>query len=164
MRAKPHVAALVAVLAGAAAVAARLPAGVTLQPGQEPPGTPVIDPAPPPEPLYLPVVAAEFDLRAPGPVAAVAEGYLFPLTAQGRRACFPGTHGLTEKDDPASSPVAVAYALRPNDPATALDLYVGSLVELAGVDELPPAACAAVAPRLLGVDRVRLRDRPGGRP
>jgi hypothetical protein len=123
-------------------------------------GTPVVDPAPPPVPLYLPVALQQHDYRAPGPVVAAASGFVHRLSIAEREACGPATHVLRESGDPSSAAVVVAYALRPSDPATVLDLYVGSYVELRGSEEVASDECELSA-SLLGVDRVRVLDEPG---
>lgn len=174
MRAKPHLAAALTVVLTAylAAQAAVAPASGnspgnqetnTPDPSATPTGTPVVDPAPAPVPVHLPAALRHHDYKAPDPVVASAQGYLTPLSAEGRAGCAPGTHVLLERDDPGAAPVAVAYALRPDDISTALDLYMGSFVELIGIEELTPAACP-LSVTVLGVDRVRILDHPGGGP
>ncbi len=172
MRAKPHLAAALTVLMATwlASQAAFVPAARAVSVIQatgttdpDPTGTPVVNPVPPPVPLHLPLVLQRHDFKAPGPVLAAARGWLFSLTAERRNICFPLTHVLRETDDAGSSAVAFAYALRPNDPATALDLYMGSYVELSGIEGGSPQECELPA-RSLGVDRVRILDRPGGGP
>lgn len=193
MRAKPHLAAALTVLAGAflaiqlpavpaagavvghqateTAQPSATPTGMHAEPSvtptnfvdPPPTGTPVVDPVPPPVPVHLPVALRDHDFKAPGPLVAAAEGYLAPLAASGRLACHPATHVLRETDAEGASTVVVAYALRPDDPSTALDLYMGSLVELSGIEGLAPADCPFTV-RSMGVDRVRILDRPGGGP
>jgi len=172
MRAKPHLAAALTVLTAAyfATHAAQVPAAGVVRGQQatetvdpEPSGTPVVDPAPPPVPLHLPVALRHHDFKAPGPVVAAAQGYLAPLASSGRTACDPATHLLREADHEGAAPVVVAYALRPDDPSTALDLFMGSFVELTGIEGLSPGPCPFTT-RSLGVDRVRVLDHPGGPP
>jgi hypothetical protein len=123
--------------------------------------TPIIDPAPPPVPRFVPLVLASFDFRAPPPALASARGYVQLLDEAFSDLCQPGTHALLENDHSEHPDVvALAYSLRQDDPTTELDLYVGSYVELSGLESPAPSGCG-LSSRVIGVDSVEILDEPG---
>jgi hypothetical protein len=123
--------------------------------------TPIVDPPPPPVPRFVPLVLASFDFRAPPPAMASARGYVQPLDQTFRDLCSPGTHALLENEHSEHPDmVALAYSLREDNPATELDLYVGSYVELSGLESPAPSGCG-LSSRVIGVDRVEVLDEPG---
>ena len=146
----------------AANAAAGLTAGsgaIGLAPLQEP--TPVIDPQPMPEPIYLPLAQRTYDAAAPGAIASTLRGHLTELSRTGREACWPATHALLDRPEGAVD-VKVLAVLRSAAPGVNLDFHVGDYVESGGVVDLAPAACRVLTEWSQAVERIESIPVPPG--
>jgi hypothetical protein len=124
--------------------------------------TPVIDPQPLPEAVFLPLIQKAYDPAAPGAVVSQQSGFLTGLSRSGRDACRPGTHALLSK--PEGSPGAIVLAVLQSDrPGINLDFHVGDYVEVEGTVDLAPPDCRILthwAMRVSAIQSVDIPPRP----
>lgn len=162
MRSVAALCALVCLVLGAGIGHAKAPIATNaLQPAATPgDGTPIVDPQPELHPVFLPLVAKDYDPFLPVPVGNALEGYLASLTRAGRDACAPATHVLLTQPEGTrgAQTVAVVYAARP-EPALNLDFYLSEYIQVTGATDLAPAACSIVW-RSMRVSSIVVLDRP----
>lgn len=124
---------------------------------QEP--TPIIEPQPKPEPIYLPLALRAYKASAPDPLDNQRTGYLTGLSPSGREACRPAAYALLDKPEgrPGSQALAVLYA---GPRAQNLDLFVGEAVRVSGALHAAPAGCRLFTPWMMEVEQIERIELP----
>ena len=124
---------------------------------QEP--TPIIEPLPKPEPIYLPLTVRVYKASAPDPLDSERMGYLTGMSAAGRQACQPGAYALLDKPEgrPDAKALAVLYSAAhgPN-----LDFFVGEAVKVKGALLQSPTQCRIFTVWLMEVERIERIELP----
>ena len=148
---------LVAILA-LSALPERGPGPVSAARIQEEP-TPIIEPLPKPEPIYLPLTVRVYKASAPDPLDSERMGYLTGMSAAGRQACQPGVYALLDKPEgrPDAKALAVLYSAAhgPN-----LDFFVGEAVKVKGALLQSPTQCRIFTVWLMEVERIERIELP----
>lgn len=108
-------------------------------PAHRPPSTPIVDPIPVLEPVYLPLAMRKYDPRLPDALAFSFDGYVTALNREGRQTCAPATHLLLSAPEgtPGNKVIAALYSTR----RVELDFYVNLCVHISGPVSLTSTAC-----------------------
>lgn len=121
--------------------------------------TPIIDPEPVPDPVFLPALAKAHDPRLPEPLPSTHAGYLAELRALGRERCAPASHVLLDRPEGALGAEALAVLRRARGGPN-LDLYAGAYVEVFGLADHAPAECQILTPWLIEVTAIKEVEPP----
>lgn len=121
--------------------------------------TPIIDPEPVPDPVFLPALAKAHDPRLPEPLPSTHRGYVAELRALGRERCAPASHVLLDRPEGTVGAEALAVLRRARGGPN-LDLYAGAYVEVFGLADHAPAECRILTPWLIEVTAIKEVEPP----
>ncbi len=121
--------------------------------------TPIIEPLPQVEPVFLPLALRVYKTSAPDPLDSERVGHLTGLSNSGRQSCRPGAYALLDKPEGRVDAKALAV-LYTDTRGPNLDLFVGEAVKVTGALYQSPAACRVFTPWLLEVETIERIDLP----